>query len=193
MSENPNVLISEATRVVEDCERYLAAAEELVTGIPRRREAAMERLAAARERQRQAREDWRRVIYDDDDAEEWGVREAEREMHDAGRAVHRAEDRLGSDDLDPESRKAVARHLAALVREDSERRLRVIGGRSDNPEVQRTVADSMDQVGRSVRYLISRFEEARNLHHREVSTTRAEAHAMLDRLKNPPVDLSPEP
>jgi hypothetical protein len=33
-----------------------------------------------------------------------------------------------------------------------------------------------------------RFAEARSLLHDEVRTTRAEAHAIFDRLKNPPVD-----
>jgi hypothetical protein len=56
MSEKPNVLIAEATRVVTDSERYLEVAEELVVGIPSRRAALMERIVAAEERSRQAKE-----------------------------------------------------------------------------------------------------------------------------------------
>jgi hypothetical protein len=95
--------------------------------------------------------------------------------------------------LDPENRKAVTRHLASLVREDSEQRLRAIVARSDDPEVQRIVAECKDEVARSTYHVIRSFKEARSLEHNEVRTTRAEAHDILNHLKNPPVDQATEP
>ena len=77
MSEKPNVLIAEATKVVTDSERYLEAAEELVVGIPTRRGALMERIAAAEERSRQAKEKWDRLF--DEEVGKWELRETERE------------------------------------------------------------------------------------------------------------------
>ena len=77
MSENPNVLIAEATNVVTDSERYLEAAEELVVGIPTRRGALMERIAAAEERSRQAKEKCDRLF--DEEVGKWELREAETE------------------------------------------------------------------------------------------------------------------
>jgi hypothetical protein len=50
------------------------------------------------------------------------------------------------------------------------------------------VAECKDEVAAANRYLMRRFAEARSLLHDEVRTTRAEAHAIFDRLKNPPVD-----
>jgi hypothetical protein len=171
MSENPNVLIANATKVVTDCDRYLEAAEELVVGIPTRREAVMERIAAAEERSRQAHEKWDKA---------------------SGEVSYLRNYELGADDLDPENRKAVARQLAGLVREDAKRRLSDIAVRSDDPEVRRTVADCKDEVERSTYRFIRRFAEARTLSLEEVRTARAEAHAIFDRLRNPPVDRSPE-
>jgi hypothetical protein len=190
MSENPNVLISEATKVVTDSERYLEAAEELVDGIPTRREAVMERLAAAEERSRQAWEKYRRVWREE--VSRWEERELEEEWQRASGHVSSLHSRLGADDLDPENRKAVARQLAGLVREDAESRLRDIAARSDDPEVRRTVDECKDEVARSTYRLMRRFAEVRSLIHHEVRTTRAEAHTIFDRLRNPPVDRNPK-
>jgi hypothetical protein len=190
MGENPNVLITEATKVVTDSKRYLEAAEELVDGIPTRREAVMERIAAAEERSRQAKEKLRRL--QEAEVGEWEEREAEAEWERAHVQVENRRSQLGADDLDPENRKSVARQLAGLVREDAERRLRDIVARSDDPEVRRTVAECRDEVATSTHRFMLRFAEARRLIHHEVRTTRAEAHAIFDRLRNPPVDQSPE-
>jgi hypothetical protein len=189
MSENPNVLIAEATKVVTDCESYLEAAEELVVGIPERREAARKRSAAAQKLIDEAREEMWRVATDGS-AGRAEVREAER----AYERVYRDDRKRfggGSDDLDPENRKAVARQLASLVREDAERRLAEIGARSDDPEVRRTVAECKEEVASTTSYLMRRFVEARTLLHDEVRTTRAEAHEIFARLTNPPVDRGP--
>jgi hypothetical protein len=187
MSENPNVLIAEATKVVADCERYLEAAEDLVVGIPTRRRAVMERIAAAEERSRQAREKWRRL--EEAEVGKWEEKEAEEEWQRASRHVfYLRHYELDTDDLDPENRKSVARQLAGVVREDAERRLRDIDARSDDPEVRRTVAGCKEEVARSTYRFIRRFEAAWSLTLEEVRTTRAEAHAIFDRLRNPPVD-----
>jgi hypothetical protein len=101
-------------------------------------------------------------------------------------------DQLAADDLQPENRKAVARQLAGLVREDAKRRLSDISAHSDDPEVRRTVAECKDEVERSTYRFIRRFAEEWSLTLEEVRTARAEAHAIFDRLKNPLVDQSPE-
>ena len=189
MSENPNVLIAEATNVVTGSERYLEAAEELVVGIPTRRGALMERIAAAEESLRQE-EKYRRLS--DEEVGKWELREAERERERAFWKVEGLRDQLAADDLQPENRKAVARQLAGLVREDAKRRLSDISARSDDPEVRRTVAECKDEVATSTYRFIRRFAEAWSLTLKEVRTARAEAHAIFDRLKNPPVDRSPE-
>jgi len=190
VSENPNVLIAEATKVVTDSERYLAAAEELVVGIPTRREAVMERIAAAEERSRQAWEKYRRVWHEE--VGKWEEKEFEEEWQRASGHVHSLQSLLGADELDPENRKAVARQLAGLVREHAKRRLSDISARSDDPEARRTVAECKDEVERSTYRFIRRFAEAWSLTLKEVRTARAEAHAIFDRLRNPPVDRSPE-
>jgi hypothetical protein len=190
MSDNPNVLIAEATKVVTDCERYLEAAEELVVDIPTRRKALMERIAAADERSSQAEEKWNRLF--EDDVGRWELKEAEEEWDKASGKVSYLRSQLGADDLRPENRKAVARQLAGLVREDAKRRLSDISARSDNPEVRRTVAECKDEVERSTYRFIRRFAEAWTLSLEEVRTARAEAHAIFDRLRNPRVDRSPE-
>ena len=190
MSENPNVLIADATKVVTDCERYLEAAEELVVGIPTRREALMERIAAAEERLRQEEEKYRRLS--DEEVGKWELKEADRERERASWRIYFLRDRLAVDDLQPENRKAVARQLAGLVREDAKRRLSDISARSDNPEVRRTVAECKDEVATSTYRFIRRFTEAWSLTLKEVKTARAEAHAIFDRLRNPRVDRGPE-
>jgi hypothetical protein len=190
VSENPNVLIAEATKVVTDSERYLEAAEELVVGIPTRRGALMERIDAAEERSRQAEEKWNRLF--DEEVGKWELREAEIEMDRASGHVGYLRDQLAADDLQPENRKAVARQLGGLVREDAKRRLSDIFARSDDPEVRRIVAECKDEVATSTYRFIRRFAEEWSLTLKEVRTARAEAHAIFDRLRNPPVDRSPE-
>jgi hypothetical protein len=190
MSEKPNVLIAEATKVATDSERYLEAAEELVVGMPTRRGALMERIVVAEERSRQAKEKWNRLF--DEEVDKWKLREAEIEMDRASGHVGYLRDQLAADDLQPENRKAVARQLAGLVREDAKRRLSDISARSDDPEVRRTVAECKDEVATSTYRFIRRFAEAWSLTLKEVRTARAEAYAIFDRLENPPVDRSPE-
>jgi hypothetical protein len=190
MSENSNVLIAEATKVVTDSDRYLEAAEELVVGIPTRRAALMERIDGAEERYRQAKEKWDRLF--DEEVGKWELREAERERERAFWRVEGLRDQLAADDLQPENRKAVARQLAGLVREDAKRRLSDISARSDDPEVRRTVAECKDEVATSTYRFIRRFAEAWSLTLKEARNARAEAHTNFDRLKNPPVDRSPE-
>ena len=190
MSESPNVLIAEANKVVTDSERHLEAAEELVVGIPTRREAVMERIAAAEERLRQTEETWDRLF--EAEVGRWELKKAREEWEKAsGEVSYLRYYELEADDLNPENRKAVARQLAGLVREDAKRRLSDISARSDDPEVRRTLAECKDEVERSTYRFIRRFAEAWTLSLEEARTARAEAHAIFDRLRNPPVDRSP--
>jgi hypothetical protein len=177
--EDQQTLIREASAVIRDCERVLEVATELVDGIPARREEVLKNLAAAREHKREVKQKWRRVINDDNASrdDEW---EADREYDRASNAVWRAESALGADDLDPENRKAVARQLAGLVREESYQKLDDIATRSaGDPEVHRTVSESKEEVGRVTYRLISRFREARLLELDERNECRAEAQAIL--------------
>ena len=186
-----NALIAEADRVVADCGRYLEAAEELVEGVPRRRAVVEERLAAAREMLEQADKELKRVRKDDDagwvDDASWAEeREAQWARDQASRKVFRIQwYELSSDDFDLENRKAVARQVAGLLREEAEQRLDAIAGRDENPELRGAVAERKDEVFRTTRYLTRKYAEARSLQHDEVMTARAEAHNILDRLKNP--------
>jgi hypothetical protein len=61
-----------------------------------------------------------------------------------------------------------------------------VAARSEDPEVQRTVARCKDEVSKATYRLITRFREARPLEPEEQRTTRAEAHAILDRFRPPP-------
>jgi len=98
--------------VVTDSQRYLEAAEELVVDIPARRRAVMERIDAAEERLRQARDKYCRLW--DAEVGKWEEREAEEEWQRARSQVFNLQSRLGADYLDPENQKAVARQLAGL-------------------------------------------------------------------------------
>ncbi len=186
MSEDLRSLIAAARKVVSNCERYLEAAVELVHGIPARRERVLERIAAAEDLAKQAEEEFRRVVQDDS-ASRAQEKEAEIAYSRASNRAYRARQELGSDDLDPENRKAVARQLAGLIREDSEQRLNAIAARSDDLELQRTVTECKEEVVRATRYVQQRFAEAIPLQHDEVRKARAEASELLDSLRNPPV------
>jgi len=150
----------------------------------------MDRIAAAEERTRQADEKWRRLY--EADVRGWELREAELERNRVYWEGFRIHGELGADDLDPENRKAVARQLAGLVREDDKRRLSDISARSDDLEVRRTVDECKDEVATLTYRFIRSFAEAWSLSLEEARTARAEAIAIFDRLRNPPVDRSPE-
>lgn len=156
-------------------------ANALVLGIPARREEVLKNLAAARERKKEADTKLSRLLVDANASEE-EVWEANRERWRASGYVNSAQQDLGSDDLDPENRKAVARQMAGLVREESWQRLNALAARSDDPEVRRTVSEYKEEVRRATYQLITRFREARPLERDEVNKCRAEAQAILDRL-----------
>ena len=50
-------------------------------------------------------------------------------------------------------------HLGAMVREDSERRLRDIASRSDDAEVQKFVSESKDEVAMRTHRLVIDYKE----------------------------------
>jgi len=181
MSEDPKALITEANTVLADCETYLEAAAREVLDIPDRREKVLERIAAARELEREQAEELERVLQDDH-VSRVKEREAEIAYSRASSRASRVSQELGSDQLDPENRKAVARQMAGLIREDLEQRLDDIGARSDDPELQRTVANGKDEVVRVTHHFIrSRFPPARELQLAERNKSRAEARAILNR------------
>lgn len=179
-------LIAQANKVVADAERFLEVAVESVNTIPVRREEAREDHAAAKERERQALDDWRRVRGANlsEQIEDTAYRKYGRAVDEAWRANRF----LASDTLDTEYQKAVARQIAGLLREESERKLDNIATRSDDPDLQRIVAECKEEVGRATRYVINMFAPARDLHVAEVRKARAEAGEILEHLKHPFAD-----
>jgi hypothetical protein len=166
MPEDPRTLIAEARKVVADCERYLEEAIELVEALREDRERAFERIAAVEERQRQARKERDSLLRMADagaDVPEWRLDEAREAYFRAGDEAGRLRRRLYIEDIDPEHRKAIARQMAALLRDDSERRLRDIAARSDDPELRSAVAECKEEVARGTRYVVSRFRPPRDL------------------------------
>jgi hypothetical protein len=191
MPEDPRTLIAEARKVAADCETYLEAAVELVDDLPADRERVFERIAAAEERRDRAREEWHRLLREADaggDVTEWHIKEAEEAYYSASSRSFRLRWYLDFDDIDPEHRKAIARQMAGLLREDSEQRLGAIAAGRDDAELQRTVAECKEEVAGATRYVVNRFRPARDLPLDEVRKARAEASEILDRLRNPSAD-----
>lgn len=179
-----NALIVEADRVVADYGRYLEASEELVDGIPERRAALERRLAPFRERLDAANEETQRARRDHGfDSPEWDS--ALKAQDRADSALYHAGRGFGGDDFDVVNRKAVARHLVSLAKEDTERRLDVIAARDGNAGLRAAVAERKDEVFRSAHYLLTRrFADERGVQSEEVRTTRAEANDIFERLKH---------
>jgi hypothetical protein len=167
--------------VVADGKTYLEVAAREVLDIPTRRQRVLERIAAAKELEDQAREKLRRVIEVDNASRE-EEREAVKELERAAWHLIGVREGLSSDQLDPENRKAVARQMAGLIREDLEQRLNEIAARSSDPEVRRAVANYKDEVARAThRFITKRFPPARELRLDERNKARAEARAILNR------------
>jgi len=184
MRENPRSLIAEATKIVADVERFLETALESVLAIPAKRKEALEADAAAKEREKQAWAEWKRVR-----AAKLSKREkdrADRSFDRASKAAWRANQYLASDTFDTEYQKAVARQIAGLLREESEQKLADIANRSEDPELQRTVAECREEVGRAARYVITTLAAGGDLHPAGVRKARAEAGAILEH-QYPPV------
>jgi hypothetical protein len=186
LSEEPITRRTEATRVLVDCETFLTAASERVLTIPASRQKVLEDLAAAKELYRRAREELSRVYRERLGA--WYEAKAEQQRDEAYRQVGSAYSFLASDDLDTEYQKAVARQIAALLRDDSRARLDEIAARSDDPELQRAVAKCNEGVDRAARGVINRFPAAAPLLQDEVRKARVEACEVLERKKKHPLD-----
>ena len=107
--------------------------------------------------------------------------EAARASSRASGALSRARAALASDEFGPEYRKAVARQMAGLLREDSDQRLDAIAERGNDPELRETVSRCKEDVARATRYIIRRFAEARSLQTDEVRKARTEAIGILER------------
>jgi delta 1-pyrroline-5-carboxylate dehydrogenase len=186
MSEGSKALITEATMVVADCERFLEVARESLRTLPARRKEAAEADAAAKEREERASDKWGRARRDK--LSERHKEAARKEAETASRAASSADRHFASDQFDTEYQKAVARQMAALLREDSLQRLADIAARSNDAELQRTVAECREDVDRGTQYVINKFKAAPHFHPGEGRKARVEARERLDRLKNPPVD-----
>jgi len=185
MRENPRSLIAEATKIVADVERFLETAVESVRAIPAKRKEALEADAAAKEREKQAWAEWERVRVAKLSKRHKDI--ANRKFDRASKEAWRANQYLASDAFDTEYQKAVARQIAGLLREESEQKLDDISTRSDDPELQRTVAECREEVGRTTRYVITTLAAGGDLQPAEVRKARAEADAILEH-QYPPVD-----
>jgi hypothetical protein len=183
MSDDPRRLTAEARRIAAECERYMEAAVEFVRALPEDRQRAEERMAAARERRRRASEELDR-LFEDENADERELDRAEREYHRAWNAQFRLSWYRDTDETDPEHRKAVARQMAGLAREDSDQKLREIARRTDDPEVRKAVAEYREDVARAARYVENRFRKARDLPVDEVRKARVEATEILEHFRN---------
>lgn len=178
MPENPNDLAAEAEAVSARCEAFMeeAVAEGRAFGGMRAevvgdRDAAQERADRAYGETKRARE------FGSERREKEAIRE-----HDAAlREVSRIDRYLATGDLDPEYRRAVARQMAALARDDAQRELDAIAARGgDDPELRRTVAGYGDDAARAARYVANMFATVRELEPSEVRKARAEAREILD-------------
>lgn len=171
-------LAAEATDALAYCESRLDEAVEAVRSLQEERTKVLETRAAAQERQNRLYDELtalRAAPGDNSRREE----KAEREDWATERAIRRADRYLESGELDAEYRKAVARQMAGLLREDARRRLKGIRVRSDNPELLKTVAECDDGVLRAARYVINMFPLASQLHSSEVNKAHAEARDRL--------------
>jgi len=164
--------------VLAECERLLELASESVRAVRAKRQEALDGLASAEERHKQAT---RRYA-----SEEYG--DADQERHEANRQVGMLRGYLGSDALDMEYQKSVVRQIAGLLREDALQELNEIATQSDDVELQKTITECKEDVSRAARYVITGFSAAGDLLLEEVNQARAEAHKTLERLKNLPVD-----
>lgn len=190
MPEDSISLIAEAAAVFEQCETFLEAAADSVRAIPKDHIEALECISVTENRKKQAEKELDLVLRDNSD--HWHETEAEKiaeaEYFKASEQAQWARNRLGSERLDTEYRKAVARQVAGLLREDSLKELDDIASRSNAPEVQQTIAAYKDEVARATRYIINMFPAATEIQLAEVRKARTEARATLDHFINPPVD-----
>lgn len=187
MTEDQQTLMAEARKIATDYETRLETVIEYVDALSVDRARVLDRAAAVKECAKRAREEYYRLL--DENVEEWKLREAEREWDRASNESFRMSwYELARDDIDPEHRKAVARQMAGMLRDEAENRLDAIKARSHDPELRSTVAECKEEVNRGARYILNRFRQARDLPLDEVRKARAEAREILDYLENPPVD-----
>lgn len=171
-------LAAEAADVLAGCEARLEEAVKVVRSLDRERKEIIEARDAAREREGLAHDNWMMCRKSEGEPSR-REKEAERETHAAYHDVSRADGYLASGELDAEYRKAVARQMAGLLREDARHRLKGIKARTNDPGLLKTVAECDDGVLRAARYVINMFPLASQLHSGEVNKARAEARDRL--------------
>lgn len=178
MPEDPNTLAAEAAAVLSRCEALMEEAVAEGRSLEGDRAQIVGDRDAARERENRAFEKM-------ESARDAGRsdRGAEGDYGAALREVSRLDRLLASGDLDPEYRKAVARQMAALARDDAQRELEEIAARGGGDQALRvTVAGHADDAARAARYVAGMFAPVRGLEPGEVRKARAEAREILDGL-----------
>lgn len=181
MPEDPAALAAEAAAVLARCEALMEETVEEGRSLEGDRAAIIGARDDARERENRAYE--KMALARDAGRRD---REAERAFSAAGREASRADRLLASGELDPEYRKAVARQMAALARDDVRRELSAIAARGDDPTLSGTVEGYEEDAVRAARYVARMFAPARELEPGEVRKARAEAREILDGLGNSP-------
>ena len=175
MPEDPAALAAEAAAALARCEWLMEEAVEEDRSLEGDRAAIIGVRDDARERENRAYE--KMALARDAGRRD---REAERELSAAGREASRADRLLASGELDPEYRKAVARQMAALARDDARRDLSAIAARGDDPTLSEIVGGYEEDAVRAARYVARMFAPARELEPGEVRKARAEAREILD-------------
>lgn len=186
LPRDPRTLATQAEQLLADCETVLESVSQSIRNIPAEREEALEAIASAREDCNRAKEEFSRVL--NKDLGRWHEDVAEEKLEATHRRLSRESRYLSSDHFDLEYRKAVARQVAGLLREESLQKLDKIAACSEDPQLQQTVSDCKEGVARATRYVINMFSAPRKLQQDEVRKARAEARETLDFLKNPSMD-----
>jgi hypothetical protein len=178
VSEDPAILITEATRVLANAKASLERGYKTVHDIPARVEEVQAIIAAAQQESSRTFAELERAL------DEGVSRARERELDKAhDRASWRtveARQLLGSDDVDAEHQKAVARQVAGLVREEATQKLRAIAARSDDPRLRRTVSEYKEEISRDAHRLLNAFPQGGELPLAEVRKAQAEARKIID-------------
>lgn len=189
MSEDPGTLQTEAERILRVSKRALEAGRKTVHDISVRREKARGIVAESEEERDRARKKADRAFDEEVSREEY--KELRMEYERASWRASRARELLGSEAVDHEYQKAVARQVGGLVREDATQKFEAIAARTDDSQLKKTVAKYQDELSRDAYRLITEFSPARELQLDEVRKAKANAQRIID--GHPATDLDDDP
>lgn len=158
--------------------KAIEAGYKTVRDIHARWEEAQRTVAAAREERERARAEYARAL--DENVSRDREHELRLEEDRANGRLFRAQGLLGSDAVDTEYQKAVARQIGGLVREEAEQKLNAIAARSDDLQLQKTVAEYQEELSKATYRLIKDFSPAREMLVAEVRKARADARKIID-------------